>query len=78
MPTMEVSDMDVASLKKLKHTIPVSRYTAKLGISDLNSVEKTMYWTIIVSRGFRKLHRTPRTERLYFVLKSLETSCRMR
>ena len=31
-----------------------------------------------ISRGFRKLQNTPRMERLYFVLKSRDTSCRIR
>ena len=42
---------------------------------DLNSVENTIYMTIIVSSGFMKLHNTPRMLRLYLVLKSRCTSC---
>ena len=41
-------------------------------------VEKTKYWTIMVSSGLRKLQNTPSTERLSFVLKSRDTSWRMR
>ena len=42
---------------------------------DLNSVENTIYMTIIVSNGFMKLHNTPRILRLYLVLKSRCTNC---
>ena len=41
-------------------------------------VEKTTYCTSMVSSGFKKLQKTPRTERRYLVLKSLETSCLIR
>ena len=74
-PTIEVKDIVVASLKKLKHTIPANRYTGKFSMSDLNKVENTMYCTSMVNNGFKKLQSTPKTERLYFVLKSRATSC---
>jgi hypothetical protein len=73
-PTIDIKPMLVASEKKLKKTIPVNRYTGKLTILDLNRVEKTTYCTNIDNSGFKKLQNTPRTDRLYFVLKSLETS----
>jgi len=43
LPTMDIRPILVASEKKLKKTIPINKYTAKYGISDLNNVEKTMY-----------------------------------
>ena len=73
-----MSAMDDASLKKLKQTIPVNRYSAKFGISDRNMVEKTIYCTVMVSNGFKKLHNIPSTDRLYFVLKSRRTNCLIR
>lgn len=42
-PTIDIRPILVASLKKLKNTIPTIKYTAKFGISDLNNVEKTRY-----------------------------------
>ena len=74
-PVMEVRQEPVTSLKKFQQTIPLSRYTGKFTMLDLNSVENTIYMTIIVSRGFIKLHSTPRMLRLYLVLKSRCTSC---
>lgn len=41
-------------------------------------VENTKYCTHMVSKGFRKLQNTPRIDRLYFVLKSLDTNCLIR
>ena len=42
LPTMDISPMLVDSEKKLKNTMPIKRYTAKFGISDLKSVENTI------------------------------------
>jgi len=38
--TMDISPILVASEKKLKNTMPIIRYAAKFGISDLKRVEK--------------------------------------
>jgi len=42
LPTIDISPMLVDSEKKLKNTMPIKRYTAKFGISDLKSVENTI------------------------------------
>ena len=50
-PTMDISPILVASEKKLKNTIPISRYTAKFGISVLNNVETWANVPIIIEKG---------------------------
>ena len=44
----------------------------------MNTLEKIMAMTDIISTGYSKLQATPSTLRLYFTLKSLDTSCLIR
>ena len=74
-PTIELIAEFVASEKNEKHTNPINKYAIKYGISVLNNVENTKYNTSIVKTGFNKLHIIPKILLLYFVLKSLITSC---
>ena len=57
-PSMiEVIDIVVASEKKLKIICPDNKYTGKFGMSNLKKFEKTAVSTIIINKGFNKLHK---------------------
>ncbi len=76
--------MLVASLKKLKISWPLSRYTGNsggcpvtltVGSRSCRMMLRNRYWntkviTSIISRGLKTLHAMPSTLRRYFTLKS--------
>ena len=63
-----------ALAKKLNITCPLSTYNGKCSISNLKIFENTTERMIIIQSGFRSVHKTPRTERLYLIFTSLATN----
>jgi hypothetical protein len=74
LKSIEVIELVVASLKKLNITCPLKTYNGKFSTSNLKIFEKTIERITIIQRGFNTVHITPKTDRLYFILISLDTN----
>jgi len=74
LPIIEYSALVVASELNEKINEPVKKYIGKLGILCLNSVENTIVITIIINKGFRTVHKRPKTDLRYRTFISRITS----